>query len=257
MKLPKFGLAFVLFASLPALSPAQCPPPADPQFTPFHNKVDKPAEHFEWYSAAARNPTQGGGHPSHVFDRHVENLGNTTLKYNWPVGRMHNDALPAGSTDPFCYEYGWPNQKDGPLNYGRGNDLTDTTVWEGKDEPKASSIAASFSFSVLDGDHTRTISLRVSSSVRQAGIAFSYAYYFISKAGQVVTLYWDVEKDQILFENLKKNQISKVFQVEGKREIIFDSPAVPTVDFRTVNIVINGKQVAGVEMPMLLPGKSL
>lgn len=58
---------------------AQCPLPPNNQFKPFKRVEDKPSGHFEWYSAAGENPTQGGGHPTHVFDRKVTNLSNTTF----------------------------------------------------------------------------------------------------------------------------------------------------------------------------------
>jgi hypothetical protein len=105
------GACLAFFLLLSCRSFAQCPIPPNDQFTPFTNSENKPSGHFEWYSAAEVNPTQGGGHPSHVFERKVINLSKTTtLKYDWPIGRMQNDALPAGETDPFCHEYGWPNQ---------------------------------------------------------------------------------------------------------------------------------------------------
>ncbi len=68
-------------------------------------------------------------------------------------------------------------------------------------------------------------------------------------------LQWGVEKDQTLLENLKSQQLSTVFVVEGKREIQFNSKEEPAVGFRSLNVMISGKGVAGVEMPMFIPGK--
>src|SRR5436190_1441185 len=148
MKIYACCVGLLLWVQAPSF--AQCPLAPNSQFKPFSRGEDKPAGHFEWYSAAGPNPTQGGGHPRHLFERRVTNEGSSTLKYTWPIGRMHNDALPAGHTDPFCYEFGWPNQDGGPLNYGRGNDKTDTTVWEGKDEPRTGTIVTAFTFNISE-----------------------------------------------------------------------------------------------------------
>src|SRR5205823_12221863 len=122
--------------------------------------------HFEWYSGAGPNHDKGGGHPDYAVERSVKNLATTTLKYTWSVGRMHNDAQPAGKTDPFCFEAMWPNQNAGPLNYGRGNDKTDTKVWEGSNEPKANAIWSMFKFNIDTGAGTRVVSVRVLTSYR-------------------------------------------------------------------------------------------
>jgi len=258
MNLRELIMGIIAFLLLPSVSIAQCSAPANQQIKPFHGSEDSPSGHFEWYSAAAPNPTQGGGHPSHVFERRVQNMASTTLKYSWPIGRMHNDALPAGKTDSFCYEYQWPNQADGPLHYGRGNNETQTSVWEGKDEPKVTEIWATFSFNIENAGGTQIVSVRVRSSLRRATAGkFSYDYSFESVNGTPVKLQWGVQKDKTLLDNLSIEQMSAVFSVEGKRGLSFDSGEIPTVGFRTVSVVIDGKGVAGVEVPMFIPGKSL
>lgn len=107
----------------PALGLSQCAAEPNSTFRPFKGGEDKPAGHFEWDSSASPNHDRGGGHPDNAVERHVHNLSiATTLKYSWPIGRMHNDALTQGKTDSYCDEVTWPNQNSGPLNYGRGND---------------------------------------------------------------------------------------------------------------------------------------
>lgn len=253
----KLRLTFVSIASLllvPPVSLAQCAADPNNTFKPFRGGEDKPAGHFEWYSGAGPNHDKGGGHPDHAVERSVKNLATTTLKYNWPVGRMHNDALSGGKTDPYCYEVTWPNQNAGPLNYGRGNDQTATKVWEGSDEPKISSIAATFSFNIDTDAGTRLISMRVLTSYQKLGEgSFAYDYLFESLRTEPVTLRWDVDKDPILLENLKHKDLSPVFVVEGKRELEFISKEEPAVGFRSLNVMIGGKNLAGVEAPMFVP----
>ena len=257
MKLRISLLVIAVFLVSFSHASAQCSAPANTQFQPFSGGENNPSGHFEWYSAAAPNPQTGGGHPSHVFERHVKNLGSTTLKYDWPVGRMHNDALSPGTSDPFCYEYGWPNQADGPLHYGRGNDETKTTVWEGKDEPKTGAIWAIFAFNIGSGDGAQKFSMRVMTSVRKTPSgSFSYDYLFESLSGKV-TVQWDVEKYKTLMENLKKRDMSATFAVEGKREFLIDTVEAPTVQFRALNVIVANRAVAGVEVPMFIPTKSL
>jgi hypothetical protein len=184
---------FVLLLAPSAFS--QCAADATNTFQPFKGGEDKPAGHFEWDSSAGPNHDKGGGHPDNAVERHVHNLSTTTtLKYSWPVGRMHNDKLAAGKTDPYCYEVTWPNQNGGPLNYGRGNDQTATKVWEGSDEPKETAILAVFSFNIATDEGTRTVSMRFQSSYRKtAEGSFSYDYLFESANGGTVTLAWGVE----------------------------------------------------------------
>ncbi len=257
MKTYHFWACVLVLFLAPSLSFGQCPIPANNQFKPFKGGENNASGHFEWYSAAGENPTQGGGHPSHVFERKVTNLGNATLKYDWPVGRMHNEALPAGKADPFCHEYGWPNQKDGPLNYGRGNAKTDTTVWEGKDEPAATAIRSSFTFNVLDKAGTvRMVSVQVESSIqRTSQTQFFYSIAFTNRSDEAVTLSWDVEKDPVVLQELRKMDRTSVFTIERKEalKVAFESTLQPSPVFKGLNILMDKVQMAGAEVPVLLP----
>jgi multidrug efflux pump subunit AcrB len=165
---------------VPALGFSQCAAEANTTFGPFKGGEDKPAGHFESDSSAGPNHDKGGGHPDSAVERHVHNLSTaTTLKYSWLIGRMHNDALAQGKTDSYCYEVTWPNQDNGPLNYGRGNDKTDTKVWEGSDEPKENAILAVFSFNIITEEGPRTVSMRFLSSYKTTSQgAFAYEYRF-------------------------------------------------------------------------------
>lgn len=107
-----------------------------------------PKAGLEWYSAYSPSQKAGNGN---MFERRVTNLGHTLLKYDWPVGRMANFGLPAGSLDALCIEYGFPNMKRGDLKYGRGTEHTPTQVWEGEGEPKEKGIRGVFIFHFDEG----------------------------------------------------------------------------------------------------------
>lgn len=243
---------------LPAVGFSQCAAEANTTFRPFKGGEDKPAGHFEWDSAAGPNHDKGGGHPDYAVERHVHNLSaTTTLKYSWPVGRMHNEALAQAKTDSYCYEATWPNQNGGPLNYGRGNDKTDTKVWEGSDEPKENATFAVFSFNIITEEGPRAVSMRFLTSYRTTPEgAFSYEYLFESTNGGVVTLKWDIESDRVLVDSMKAKQLSPTLKVEGKQFIAISAKQAPSFGFRALRIMIAGKDVAGVEAPMFIPGKS-
>ena len=247
------GLALV-----PALGFSQCAAEASTTFAPFKGGEDKPAGHFEWDSSAGPNHDRGGGHPDDAVERHVHNLSTaTTLKYSWPIGRMHNDALAQAKTDSYCYEVTWPNQNGGPLNYGRGNEKTDTKVWEGSDEPKENSILAMFSFNIITEEGARVVSMRFLSSYRTTPQgAFAYEYLFESTNGGVVTLNWEIEKDPALQDYMKANQLSPTLNVEGKKFFAIPTKEPPRFGFRSLKVIIGGKDAAGVEVPMFIPGKS-
>lgn len=256
-KAVRFGLLIAL-TLVPALGFSQCAAEANTTFQPFKGDADKPAGHFEWDSSAGPNHDKGGGHPDNAVERHVHNLSTaTTLKYSWPIGRMHNDALAQGKTDSYCYEVTWPNQGSGPLNYGRGNDKTDTRVWEGSDEPKENAILAVFSFNIVNEEGSRTVSMRFLSSYRtKAEGAFAYEYLFESTNGSTVTLKWEIEKDPALLDYMKTNQLSPTLKVEGKKFIAISAKEPPSFGFRGLRVIIGGKDVAGVEVPMFIPRKS-
>lgn len=245
--------AFLLLA--PTTGSAQCSADADNTFKPFSDTVDKPSGHFHWDSSAGPNHVKGGGHLDYAVERNVNNLASTTLKYGWPVGRMRNDALTPSTLDHYCYEISWPNQNKGPLNYGRGNDQTDTKVWEGAEEQKVNTVSAFFSFNIGPPENVRTVSMRFVSSFRKTpeGL-FAYDYAFESTGGGMVTLKWGIEKDQNLFENLKNTQ---VFTVTDKKLIPIVSKEPPSFVFRSLDIVMENKEVAGVDVPMFIPGKSI
>jgi hypothetical protein len=252
----RFNFVALLLLLAPSMFFAQCSADPDNTFKPFTGGEDKPAGHFEWYSTAGPNHDKGGGHPDYAVERKVQNLATTTLKYSWPVGRMHNDALPGGKSDRYCYEATWPNQNKGPLNYGRGNDQTDTKVWEGSDEPKVNALWAAFSFNIDSDGSTRVVSMRVLTSYHKSTDGgFSYDYFFESIHPEPVTLKWGVEKDEALFENLKRKGLSPEFVVEGKRDLQFNSTEAPSVQFRSLNVMIGGKGLAGVDVPMFIPGR--
>jgi hypothetical protein len=242
---------------LPALGHSQCAAEANPTFRPFKGVEEKPAGHFEWDSSAGPNHDKGGGHPDNAVERHVHNLSTaTTLKYSWPVGRMHNDALAQGKTDSYCYEVAWPNQNSGALNYGRGNDKTDTKVWEGSDEPKANAVLAVFSFNIITEEGPRAVSMRFLSSYKTMPQgAFAYEYLFESTNGAVVSLKWDIERDSVLLDYMKTNQLSPTLKVEGKKFIAIPAKEPPSFGFRGLRVIVGGKDVAGVEVPMFTPGK--
>lgn len=254
MRLRLNCVAAGLFLLTTSMSFAQCAADPSNNFKPFRGGEEKPAGHFEWYSGAGPNHDKSGGHPEYAVERSVNNLAATTLKYSWPVGRMYDDALAAGKTDSHCYEADWPNQNTGPLNYGRGNDHTDTKVWEGPDEPKFSAIRATFSFNIDTGGGVREVSMRVLTSYRKSAEGtFSYDYLFENVHGEPVKLDWNVEKDPTLLENLKRKDLSPIFVVEGKREIQFDSKEEPGIGFRMLSVMVNDKRVAGVKVPMIVP----
>lgn len=192
------------------------------------------------------------------MERNVKNLAATTLKYRWSVGRLHNDALAGPKPDHNCYETTWPNQNAGPLEYGRGNDHTDTKVWEGLGEPKENAIWASFTLNIATAGSVRTVSMRVLSSYSKISEgSFSYNYLFESVSGGTVTLRWGVDKDRALVDKLKSQQVSPTLVVEGKKAISFSYDEPPTIGFRSLDVMIDGKDVAGVEVPMFIPGKSV
>src|SRR2546428_8878735 len=83
----------------PTISLAQCSADANNTFKPFTGSENNPSGHFKWDSAAGPNHDKGGGHPDYAVERNVKNLATTTLKYSWPVGRIHNDALAGAKTD--------------------------------------------------------------------------------------------------------------------------------------------------------------
>jgi hypothetical protein len=45
-------------------------------------------------------------------------------------------------------------------------------------------------------------------------------------------------------------------KVEAKRFVSVFAKGSPNFGFRTLNVIIGGKNVAGVEVPMFVPGKS-
>lgn len=254
MRLHLTCVAAGLFLLAPSMCLAQCAADPNNNFKPYRGGENNPAGQFEWYSGAGPNHDRGGGHPEYALERSVKNLADTTLKYSWPVGRMYNDALGAHKTDSYCYEADWPNQNAGPLNYGRGNDHTDTKVWEGPNEPKASAIGAMFSFNIDTGGGVREVSMRVTTSYRRSvDGAFSYDYLFENVHGEQVKIEWNIEKDPTLLENLKRRDMSPVFVVEGKKEIQFDSKEEPAVGFRMLSVMISDKRMAGVKVPMIIP----
>lgn len=179
----------------PPATLAQCSADADNTFKPFKGGENNPSGHFEWDSEAGPNHDKGGGHPDYAVERNVKNFATTTLKYRWAVGRLHNDALAGPKPDHNCYETTWPNQNAGPLEYGRGNDHTDTKVWEGLGEPKENAIWASFTLNIATAGSVRTLSMRVLSSYSKISEgSFSYNYLFESVSGGTVTLRWGVDK---------------------------------------------------------------
>lgn len=256
MKIYLFCASIALFMGAPA-SLAQCRLAPNSQFKPFSGKLNKPFANFEWYSATSPNPVQGGGHPSHVFERKVTNRASTTLKYTWPVGRMYNDALPPGQTDSYCYEFGWPNQDDGPLNYGRGNDKTATTVWEGKDEPGAQSISSLLTFNVLEEGKVRQVTLLVESSTRPTpeGV-LAYGYLFRNLSERPIRLEWRVQEDKPLLGELRKRNLTQALSIETAREFSFESRYGSFTRFRGIDILWNGRPVAGAVVPILVPKMS-
>lgn len=51
--------------------------------------------------------------------------------------------------------------------------------------------------------------------------------------------------------------MSPTLVVEGKKAISFSYDEPPTIGFRSLDVMSDGKDVAGVEVPMFIPGKSV
>lgn len=148
-------LAFALSAAIASVAENKCP-----LKNPFkHFSASVQQADLEWYSAYSPDPESGNGN---IFERRVKNLSHKLLKYDWPVGRMLNFGLPAGETDTLCIEYGFPNMKRGPLDYGRGVDQTPTQVWEGEGESQGGGISSVFAFHFEQGGDPEVV-IKVSS----------------------------------------------------------------------------------------------
>ncbi len=252
-------LISLCFATTVLCASQDCPPlPKGDQFKPFQNTVQNGLTKFQWYSDVAPNPQQGGGHPGYAFDRKVDNQGKGALKYIWKVGRMYNIGLPEGAKpDFYCGEFGWPNQKDGPLDYGRGNDSTGTTVWEGKDEPTTPShIAALLSFTISDTNTTREVALQIESEVTSSFEGLRYTYTLKNIGRSSMRLNWKVA-DLLQFRdalNEKHLEFPMALTTGARFENSFSSRSMAQVLFTDVQILSNdGKELAGASVPTLLP----
>lgn len=255
----KLGILIVLFGAAVLCASQTCPPlPQGDQFKPFQNTVQNGLIKFQWYSDAAPNPQQGEGHPGYAFDRKVDNQGKGALKNVWDVGRMHNIGLPEGAKpDSYCGEYGWPNQKDGPLDYGRSNDSTGTTVWEGKDEPTTpSNIAAQLSFTVSDADTIREVALQIKSEVTSSLEGLRYTYLLKNVGKSPMRINWKVA-DLLQFRDAlkeKRLEFPMALTTGASFENSFSSRSAAKVVFTDIQIFSeHGKELAGASVPTLLP----
>ncbi len=96
----------------------------------------------------------------------------------------------------------------------------------------------------------------LSSYKRTSQGALDYEYLFESTNGGTVSLKWDIESDPVLQEYMKENQPSPRLKVEGKKFIAIPAKEPPGFGFRALRVIVGGKDAAGVEVPMFVPGKS-
>jgi len=260
-------LCIALSALAQSLAGQKCP--VQPAAQPFQQEVPGPNDHFEWYSAYAPDPAPGNGND---FDRHVRNLGEKLLKYDWHVGRMYNFALPAGQSDSLCVNYGRANSARGPLHHGRMNERSPTSVWEGEDEPSANDIISRFIFFFSDKGGDPEVSLVLESSFDGKG----YSYSLKNTSKETVRVSWQTDGTVDLFQKLQKEIPSTSVAVEiGKRsestiaEQIKQGRTIEpgqTIPFRVVSIAapkaistnldigsLDGRPLAGAILFILVP----
>jgi hypothetical protein len=246
--------------------------PVKPAAPPFQQEVPGPNDHFEWYSAYAPDPAPGNGND---FDRRVRNLGGTLLKYDWPVGRMYNFALPPGESDSLCVNYGRANSARGKLHHGRMNESSDTSVWEGEGEPAGKNIVGRFIFFFSDKGGDPKVDLVIESTFD--GKAYNYS---LRNTGQAtVRASWQAGGEVNLFQELKNEtpSVPESFPFEiGKRSesiiaeqlkkaktlepgqvvsIHVASLAAPKLLLTNLDVgSLDGRPLAGAILPILLPG---
>lgn len=236
---------------------ASCPRRIDPRMELSAPVKHLPAGYFRWCSNEGPAGSQGGASLGYAVEVSVSNLSQReTLKYDWPVGRLHNSALPKEYADVYCEATNWPNQGAGKIAYGRGNREADTQVWTPSPIAQSRRSSGSFliHFSTKRGPGSALV--RVTSSVLELGPhRFHYDYVFENLQKEPVRLFWGVGDDTAVMETLRHRELSTVFFVKGRREVQFDSARSPTHGVRRVDVMVNGEDVAGVAMQMILPGR--
>jgi hypothetical protein len=265
-----FLLCVALSALAEYLAGQKCP--VQPAAQPYQQEVPGPNDHFEWYSAYAPDAAPGNGND---FDRHVRNLGGTLLKYDWPVGRMYNYTLPTGQSDSLCVNYGRANSARGPINHGRLNDSSPTSVWEGENEPPAKNIVSRFIFFFSDKGGDPEVGLTLESTFD--GKIYSYSLTNSSRetirvswqTGGAVNLFQELQTgtpslsrsaalefkkrtESMLAEQLKKGRTLEPGQIVSMHAI---SAATPKAISTNLDVgTLDGRPLAGAILFILVPG---
>jgi len=166
-----------------------CPCEVDSAPSAYSGSKKDTGVDFTWFSDVDDVPTSR----QHCYERYVKNhLAKATLKFDWAAARLKSDALAPKGVCRDCEYYGDQTTREGPLNYGRGNDSVSTSVYEGRDEPAPSTSL----FSVLQVDGMVSgmvypVVVEVESSVMASKATFTLQYSLrIRKTSKPVVVEW-------------------------------------------------------------------
>jgi hypothetical protein len=155
------------------------PCPCDPRTEPssFSDRLQQPTDgvDFEWFSDADKYQKESG---RYCYERLVTNHHATAgLRFDWSVGRLKSENLaPNDGKARRCTYYGETTTRDGPLNYGRGNNKTQTKVWEGQNEPAPLPLTTIVQVDAVVKQQKWPVRLSLTSLVTKTGMSFTYTY---------------------------------------------------------------------------------
>lgn len=223
--------------ALPQGQACPCTTDNDPQAFSERIKNTNEGIDFEWFSDADKYKDPD----KYCYERTVTNHHpDKMLRFDWPVGRLKSPQLsPNGGVAQRCRYYGDRTTSKGPLHYGRGNDQTDTTVWEGQDEPPPTPLTTILHIDGVDAKGERyPVRVALTSTVALIRDRFQYTYVMSLQPGseKAVAHWLSVEIDS-------KTADQRLLSIDAPVQIVVENQGWPKIQDKTVLLFsLEGKE---------------
>jgi len=220
--------------------PCPCAPRSDP--SSFSERRQNTEEGFdlEWFSDADKYEKEKG---RYCYERLVTNHHPTApLRFDWHVGRLESDNLaPRAGKARTCSYYGEHTTREGPLNYGRGNDKTQTKVYEAQDEPKPQALTTIVQVDGFVFGRNYPVRLSLTSEVAQTipnRFLYRYKLHLLS-GSQNSMVHWRSAETPLLRAALEKMGLGILLNLAPDKpvEVSIESADSPTVQDQSVIIL--------------------